>query len=359
MVATRHFDAVVIGAGPAGSMAALTLARRGVRTLMIEKAPKGRWKVCGCCLGALGNDVLRRAGLENLVQTTSPLRSFTLAARGMSATLPLRGFATISRETLDRSLAQAAQAAGVETIWNTSATAAADGKTILKNAIEIQAPVIIDASGLQGQRSTPTHLARTTRFGIGLTTTDAHCTPGELTMAVARGGYLGRVALPDGRVDFAAALAPTLVRRAGSPTIALRSIWQQAGLEPTDIPDGNWRGTPALSRTRDPQHGRILRVGDAAGYVEPFTGEGMSWALLAASHIADDAIACIERGPHASAWPRTLHRLLHKRHARCRAVSRAVRSPALVAASILAANATPKLGSFATAVLSGATRSPA
>lgn len=359
MVATRHFDAVVIGAGPAGSMAALSLARRGVRTLMIEKAREGRWKVCGCCLGAMGTEALRDAGLAHVLHGSSPLDAFTLAAKGKSTTLQLPGFATISRESLDRSLAEAAEAAGVETRWSTSASASPDGTATLNDGTEIGAGVIIDASGLRGQRTSQTRVAGTVRIGLGLTTRDAPCKPGELTMAVARGGYLGRVALPDGRVDFAAAVAPAFVRSSGSPINALRSIWQSAGLDPADVPDGQWRGTPALTRRRDTQDGRILRVGDAAGYVEPFTGEGMSWALLAASRIAGDAIACIQRGPGASTWPRTLRRAIAHRHARCRAVSMAVRFPSLVSTAVLVSGVAPRFGSRATGVLSGAVRSPA
>lgn len=353
----KRYDAVVIGAGPAGCVAALSLARRGARTLMIEKAAKGRWKVCGCCLSAVGTGVLHSVGLDQVAKSTALLRSFTLASRGKSTTLPMRGYATISRESLDRSLAEAAESAGVETIWNTSASAAADGTTTLGHGADVRAGVIIDASGLRGQRAAPTRVARVARIGLGLTTAASRCEPGELTMAVGRGGYLGRVALPDGRVDFAAAVTPMFVRSSGSPITALRAIWQSAGLDPADVPDGDWRGTPALTRSRDAQDGRILRVGDAAGYIEPFTGEGMSWALLAASRVADDAIACIERGPEASAWARTLHRLLSKRHARCRAVSIAVRSPSLVSTSILAATITPRIGTLATGMLSGAPRS--
>lgn len=172
-------------------------------------------------------------------------------------------------------------------------------------------------------------------------------------MAVARRGYLGRVALPDGRTDFAAAVSPSFLRSHTSPASAMRSIWQAAGFDPAEVPEGPWRGTPALTRKRAPQHGRILRVGDAAGYVEPFTGEGMSWAMHAASHVAEDAIACIEHGHQASRWADTLHRLLAARHARCRAVSCAVRSPTIVRAAIGFASVAPRTGNRAATLLSG------
>lgn len=352
MVDRRHYDAVVIGAGPAGAMAARTMALRGARTLMIDRACKGRWKVCGCCLGAVGIDALQDAGLDGVLAHAGPVERLTLSARGARVSVGMSGFASISREDLDTALVDAAEVAGVEVRWRQSARATPEGRVLL-GSDELLAGVVIDASGL---RSHADRAPRGGRIGLGLTTDAASCPTKMLTMAVARGGYLGRVALPDGRVDFAMAATPELVRRAGSPTEAARAIWAESGLDGAEIPDGRWFGTPVLRRRAQAQEGRILRVGDAAGYVEPFTGEGMSWALLGGSDIAYDAIACIEHGPDSSRWPRTLHGLLARRHARCRAVSNAVRSPTLVRVAIAFAGVAPSVSASATAMLSGSRR---
>jgi flavin-dependent dehydrogenase len=353
---TTPYHAIVIGAGPAGCMAALALARRGARTLVVDKGSRGRWKVCGCCLGALGQQALRDARLHQLLNQAAPLDALTLVARGTSVVMPLRGFVSLARETLDAGLADAAAEAGAHFRWGARAQWQSSGSVELDDGSAFTPGVVVDASGLRGQRQEDARVAGRARIGLGLTTASTTCQPGTLTMAVAKGGYLGRVALPDGRVDFAAAVLPSFVRARGTPAAALRAIWSEAGLDPADVPDGPWRGTPALSRSRQPQDGRVLRVGDAAGYVEPFTGEGMSWAMHAAAHVADDALACIEHGPDASRWPKTLYGLLATRHTRCRAVVHAVRSPRLVSAGLRVASLFPAVGALGAARLSGAAR---
>src|SRR3954447_13079786 len=109
-------DAVVIGAGPAGSLAALLLARGGWDVTLIEQHPFPRDKVCGECLSALGLDVLRRAGLLDTFRNETPttLTQASLhAATGESATLPLPSeMWGLSRACLDLRLLDAARAAG-------------------------------------------------------------------------------------------------------------------------------------------------------------------------------------------------------------------------------------------------------
>lgn len=329
------------------------LAGRGVRTLMVDKSRSGRWKVCGCCLGGLGQAVLRNAGLGHVLEHARPIDRLALAAMGARATVPFHGFVSLAREDMDAAIVSAAEDAGVQTRWNTSATIDSDGTARLKSNESLRARVIIDATGLRGQRTEQDRVARNTRIGLGLTTDTVGCSAGTLTMAVSRGGYVGRVALPDGRVDFAAAVSPHYVRSHGSPAKAVRSIWSHAGLDQREVPEGQWRGTPALTRRRQVQEGRILRVGDAAGYVEPFTGEGMSWALLSGARIAEDALACIERGPAASNWTDTIGALLGRRHARCRIVSRLVRRPSVVAMSARVCTLTPRLSSMGIAAMTG------
>lgn len=60
------WDAVVVGAGPAGSVTARELARRGRRVLLVDKATFPRAKVCGCCLNRASLAALDAVGLGDL-----------------------------------------------------------------------------------------------------------------------------------------------------------------------------------------------------------------------------------------------------------------------------------------------------
>src|SRR5271156_2503277 len=83
-VAQRHWDALVVGAGPAGSIAARQLARSGVSVLLVDKARFPRRKVCGCCVGAGAVAMLEQIGLGDLLPALGArsIRQFQLAAYG-------------------------------------------------------------------------------------------------------------------------------------------------------------------------------------------------------------------------------------------------------------------------------------
>jgi len=189
-------------------------------------------------------------------------------------------------------------------------------------------------------------------------------------MAVARRGYCGLVRLEDGRLDVAAAIDRGILAAAGSPAEAVAGVLADAGLEGVWLESlrqrfatAVFRGTPPLTRSRAvvaDAGGRVLRVGDAAGYVEPFTGEGMGWAL-ASARLCDEALApAIEggaiRGDLTAAAAR--YAAAHRRHftlqhARCRRVARAVRQPWLVGGAAWLARLAPGMAARVTPLVVG------
>ena len=116
-------------------------------------------------------------------------------------------------------------------------------------------------------------------------------------MAVGREGYVGAVRVEDGSLNVAAAFEPALVRRWGTPGLAAAAILAEAGFPPiAGLENAHWQGTAGLTRqTRPLAEERLFLLGDAAGYVEPFTGEGIAWALASGQAVAPLALQAMER----------------------------------------------------------------
>src|SRR5262249_5247946 len=114
--ASRDWDCVVVGAGPAGALAARELVLRGVSVLLVDRADFPRWKVCGCCLNARALGVLAAVGLGGLTRKCGsvPLSELHLAVAGGSARLPLPEGVALSREAFDTALVRAALAQGAD-----------------------------------------------------------------------------------------------------------------------------------------------------------------------------------------------------------------------------------------------------
>ena len=135
-------------------------------------------------------------------------------------------------------------------------------------------------------------------------------------MACGAGGYTGLVRLEDGRLDVAAAFDAAWVRAAGGPGRAAARLLREAGWPAPDRLEAlPWRGTPALTRRpRRVAAERLFVVGDAAGYVEPFTGEGMAWALASGAAVAPLAARAVTWRPElARRWADLHSRVVGRR----------------------------------------------
>ena len=331
------YDVVVVGAGPAGAIAAREAARRGASVLLVERAEFPRHKVCGGCLNPHAVALLDRIGLPNLLADAGaiPLDRVTLSAGGRTADLPLGG-AVVARARFDAALAEAARSAGATVRFGVIAKLVpADDNSCRQLELTagagrdmVRAGVVVAADGLGGglvrdEGGSP-NVAKASRVGAGALIESAPewCPPGRLLMAVGAGGYVGLVRLGDGRLDAACAFDPALVRRTGLAAAA-KSVLVENGLAVPGVAVAAWRGTPALTRspTRRAGH-RWFRVGDAAGYVEPFTGEGMTWAMTAAAKLGA-SLATPWTPAAATAWQGEVA----DRRRLCRLVARAARSP--------------------------------
>jgi flavin-dependent dehydrogenase len=349
----RHYDAVVMGAGPAGALAARELARRGVSVLLLDRAVFPRPKVCGGCLSAGAVDVLRSVGLGELPAGLGarPIETLVLSARARRARLPLGGGYAISRSALDQALAESAVAEGA-IFWSgaRASLGRVEGteRVVLvarrEGPVELRASVVLDATGLGGEL-----VARPrSRIGLGASLEDPTypAQTGELHMIVGRGGYVGLVRVESGALNVAAAVDP--VGLGGTrPRDALATLLVGAGMPlPAGWHEAEWRGTPRLTRSAADVGGeRLFRLGDANGYVEPFTGEGMCWAFDAAVAVAPLAAAAVGgwQPDLSHRWEAYCAATLRPAQRLCRALAPALRRSWLVGGAMAALQRAPGL----------------
>ena len=172
--------------------------------------------------------------------------------------------------------------------------------------------------------------------------------PGVIYMGIGEAGYVGLVRQEDGHLNAAAALDPSILRTS-SPQGVVAALLRQAGLPCLgEGPSTPWQGTPALTRS-PPVLGaeRVLAVGDSAGYVEPFTGEGICWALDSARAVAPFAVQAAEAwdGEILLSWQECRRRRLAPAQRLCRAVSWTLRQPALTRSTLRLLGAFPTVAS--------------
>ena len=364
------WDVVVVGAGVAGAMVAGELARlrRPARVLLVERAAWPRTKVCGCCLNAAAVGVLSRAGLGTLLEAgATRIEKLRVRVLGRHFDCAHRGLA-IARDRLDHALVERAVAAGVEFADACSAVLVPPSScdrdartrrlTLRTRGGErvIESFCIIAADGLdggllRGHREFESLVDDTSWMGLGATIPSSagpERTPddprrgpelGTIEMNVARRGYAGLVRLAGGEVNLAAAVDPHEVRSAGSPEAAVARILSESG-STVRAESLRFRGTPLLTRRRATlAMNRVFVLGDSAGYVEPFTGEGMAWALAGAEELgrllAVTALTEAEELDQAGArWHQWHQRTVRRRQTICHAVRAAARAPRAVAAAI-------------------------
>lgn len=334
---------IVIGAGPAGSAAAIRAREHGMQVLLVERAVFPRSKVCGCCLNAAALSSLDEIGCRELVEGLGGRAlqrwRLTLPGRVVEADLP-GGFA-LSRSRLDTALADEAARRGVEvrTACEARILAVADDAVRVSlrsrdgNESQLRFDAAIAAGGLTGgglQQWLPWTREPSGPFGAS-TIVDhlPEVQDGTIHMMCGPGGYVGLVRLEDGRVDIAAALHRGLASGSDSGGRAAVLDRMNTILHACSFPlldPGKaiaLQTTPPLRRTRLSGGRRLLAVGDAVGYVEPFTGEGMAWAIRTGIDAAD----CLaEADSPAEAWRRRYQRLSRRKYL-CRTVAFAVAGP--------------------------------
>src|SRR5579884_2710090 len=273
------YDVAIIGGGPAGSTAAYRLASAGASVLLLDKATFPRDKPCGG--GVTGRAArLLPFSIEPVVEDVVDRLECGLRYRWRFARRARAPLAYMTqRRRLDHFLLQQAAEAGAEV-----------REGVAVDARELDAAIVIGADGCNGSSARQLGLAQGIVHGVALEANYPHeprfAGAMVLEIAVVRGGY-GWI-FPKGDhlnvgVGGNAEEGPRL-------RAELRRLCEAYGIDPDAA--GGLRGyrlplrLPGTTLAR----GRTAVIGDAAGLVDPFSGDGMYEAFLSAKLVADAAL---------------------------------------------------------------------
>jgi flavin-dependent dehydrogenase len=313
-------EVLIAGAGPAGAVAAIALARAGVRVLLVDRARFPRHKLCGDTVNPGALTLLERVGIRSRVEAASVPLEGMLLTNGLGHWV--RGTygggavgRSITRHVLDTMLVEAAVAAGAQ----------------FQEGVTVRAPIVSDGRRgpqvrgvvVRGRDARPLRIPAavtiaadgrrsTLAFGLGLARQPAwprRWAAGAYYEGVTALGTFGEMHIRD---DYYLGVAPV---PGGVTNMCVVAPASAAFRDPGAFVDRCVGGDPLL-RDRFARARRVspltllgplavetgpagmpglLLAGDAAGFVDPMTGDGLRLAMRGAELAADVALACLER----------------------------------------------------------------
>jgi geranylgeranyl reductase family protein len=294
----ERFDVLVVGAGPAGSATALRLARDGARVLLAEKARFPRDKPCG---GGLTGRALRHVPCDVSPVVEHDVDRFVVRV-GYGGKVARRHASTLVRMTqrarLDLHLAEQAAAAGAD--FRDGAGVAqlelgAGDATARVGSSRVRASYVVGADGANGIVARAAGLGDGIHCGVAL---EGNVAWGALERApydrtawvelgVVPGGY-GWV-FPKG--DHANLGVGGWLSVGPSLRSHLARLARSHGLEPSAVTEARGHRLPMRRPGAPAARGRVLLVGDAAGLVDPLSGDGIYEAFVSARLAAEAVLA--------------------------------------------------------------------
>jgi geranylgeranyl reductase family protein len=357
------FDVAIVGGGPAGSSCAAFCAIAGLRTVVLEREKFPREKVCGDCVNPACWPILQRLDVAESLRALphaklDRVELIGINGRRLSTELPRgeRAEIAIKRSLLDDLLLRRARELGAEVQENTTVTALtppdprSQNWSISAGERSFRSRALVAADG---RNSTVARLCgllpRSTKERIALQT---HLPLPDgfgdrVVLEFRPEGYSGQAPVGGGELNLCLASVPGKIA-------ALRQ-WAEARF---DIPPGHaWRTiTPLMRSPILAGQGSLFLVGDAARVVEPFTGEGIYYAL-ASAELASKAIflQCNGRGSEeVSAAYSAAHQQLYRGRLWINRLARAaVLSPRAASVLLEALRFQPAVFRFLTAKITG------
>ena len=285
------YDLIVVGGGPAGASTAITCARNGARVLLLERGRFPRHKVCGEFVSAESLDLLADLLVPQHARLFSeavriPRARVFLDGRMLPATVDPPA-ASISRLDLDQALWDSAEQCDVKSRQQIAVLSIlGTGPFLVKTSVgEFESRALVNASGRWSNVNAAPHVPNSYLKWLGLKGHFAEPSPlASVDLYFFDGGYCGvqPVNIGDGaaqsgrvnacamvRADVASTLPEVLLRH---PALLERSRQWEPLSDPVST-------SPLVFREPQPERDGVLLAGDAAAFVDPFVGDGISLAL--------------------------------------------------------------------------------
>src|SRR5215216_1435903 len=296
------FDVIIAGAGPAGSSAAIHLARGGIRVLLVEQKKFPRPKLCGEFISPECQKHFENLGVADAMSSSQPAaltETVFYSSSGHHINVPSSWFGGsaalgLSRAVMDNVLLRRAQDCGVTVLEGTTITEpiphAMQVKGVRLKEKEYFAPLTIDATGRARiltkklHRSEPKSKPKLIAFKAHLRNT--RVTPNTCEIYFYPGGY-GGLSTVEGEVSNLCFIisAEQVKRYHSNPDSVLRETVMknrraaytlQQAQPVSEWLSASWEGFGR--RQPSPAKG-LLTIGDSAAFIDPFTGSGMLMAL--------------------------------------------------------------------------------
>jgi len=301
----NQYDVIIAGAGPAGSSAAIHLATGGLKVLLVEQKKFPRPKLCGEFISPECQDHFQKLGVARAIVCSEPAsitETVFYSTRGHRVTVPSSWFGPrvalgLSRAVMDDVLLQRAAEAGVTIMENANVVGPrinAGSVSGLKIKVgseeqEFQAPLTIDATGrarILARKVNQSHKQKPKLVAFKAHFQNTRVAPGACEIYFYPGGYGGLSSVEGGSSNLCFIVGAEQVKRCHSdPERVVREFVMKNPrahhtLDPART-SSEWLSASweHFGRQRPAPAKGLLAIGDAAAFIDPFTGSGMLMAF--------------------------------------------------------------------------------
>ena len=321
----RRYDVIVIGGGPAGSATALLLSGLGYKVILLDQAQFPRDKVCGEFISPAADAILERLGVLASIEALSPVRlcgvaisscektGFAVEYPSLSgSTRPMTSL-SLPRMVFDRLLIERVRQRGVtvkeghkvtDFIVEDGRVVGVRGRDDSKTAFEFCARVVVDAGGRNSVSLRRFNLKKKNRGSSKIALAAHWTTPHPLkkycAMHISHPGYTGIAPTGEGQVNVVLVVDKKSLQGQNDlhdfyVRTVLKNPLRRSLLDKAEVAQ-KVRSVDSLAfSVRPVQTGGLVLVGDASGFIDPFTGEGIYLSLRSAEIASDVIDQCFKR----------------------------------------------------------------